>query len=172
MSRLQRGITSIPVPGGSPIIIRGCSITASSSTCRSKSSLRTMKTLMFTPAKLLVESLNGFVEIGSDFDGYIAELLAKANSQSKLDGTLTADEKDGLLQILRSWGALDKNYQYRKSNAASGRRGFEIYPGGGRLARVRLPPIPCRCRSCSSQGCGVRLGAGGHHFSSPSAVWE
>ena len=54
-------------------------------------------------------------EIEADFTGYTSELLAKASSQSKLDGALTKDEKDGLLQILRFWGALDKNYQYKKS---------------------------------------------------------
>ena len=84
-----------------------------------------------------------FREVAADVDGYIAELLAKATSQSTLDGAVTADEKDGLLQILRSWGALDKNYQYTKSNGASARRGFEVYPGGGLSPRaVASDPLP------------------------------
>jgi monoamine oxidase len=81
--------------------------------------------------------------VAADVDGYVAELLAKANSQSKLDGALTGDEKNALLQILRSWGALDKNYEYKKSDAGSARRGFDVYPGGGLSPRqVPSEPLP------------------------------
>jgi monoamine oxidase len=70
-------------------------------------------------------------EVVSDYDGYISELLAKATSQDKLDTALDKDEKDGLLQMLRRWGALDKNYEYRKSDDASNMRGYDRPPGGG-----------------------------------------
>ena len=108
-------------------------------------------------------------EIAADLDGYIAELLAKATSQSKLDGALTADEKDGLLQVLRSWGALDKNYQYKKSDDASARRGFEVYPGGGLSPRaVASDPLPMQellksglWRSASSRGAPLFQPIGG-----------
>ena len=76
-------------------------------------------------------------EIDMDFSGYVAELLAKAASQNRLDQPFTRDEKDGLLQILRSWGALDKNYEYRKSPAVSDLRGYAVDPGGG----LSPPPI-------------------------------
>jgi monoamine oxidase len=75
-------------------------------------------------------------QIAADFDGYIGELLAKATSQDKLDRAITKDEKDGLLQVLRFWGALDKNYEYKKSEAASAMRGYDVEPGGG------LSPLP------------------------------
>ena len=75
-------------------------------------------------------------QIAADFDGYIGELLAKATSQDKLDGAVTKDEKDGLLQVLRFWGALDKNYEYKKSEAVSNMRGYDVEPGGG------LSPLP------------------------------
>ncbi|MGH7981165.1 MAG: flavin monoamine oxidase family protein, partial [Limisphaerales bacterium] len=108
-------------------------------------------------------------EVASDVDGYIAELLAKANNQSKLDATLTADEKDGLLQVLRSWGALDKNYQYEKSDSVSARRGFDVYPGGGLSPRaVASDPLPMRelfksglWRSASSRGAPLFQPIGG-----------
>ena len=45
-----------------------------------------------------------FREVQADYDGYIAELLAKATSQEKLDGLLDKDEKDGLLQMLKDLG--------------------------------------------------------------------
>src|SRR5579863_3759014 len=65
-------------------------------------------------------------EIDMDFSGYVAELLAKATSQNKLDQAFTKDEKDGLLQTLRFWGALDKNYEYRKGPAVSDLRGYAV----------------------------------------------
>ena len=70
-------------------------------------------------------------EVDMDFSGYVAELLAKATSQNQLSGALSKDEKDGLLQILRSWGALDKNYEYRKGPFVSYQRGYAVEPGGG-----------------------------------------
>ena len=76
-------------------------------------------------------------EIAADFDGYVGELLAKATSQDKLNGAITKDEKDGLLQILQFWGALDKNYDYKKGEAASNMRGFAVEPGGG----LSPPPV-------------------------------
>jgi monoamine oxidase len=75
-------------------------------------------------------------EVAADFDGYVGELLAKATAADKLDGAITKDEKDGLLQVLRFWGALDKNYEYKKSEMASNMRGFATDPGGG------LAPLP------------------------------
>src|SRR5580692_11004665 len=65
-----------------------------------------------------------FREVQADYDGYIAELLAKATSQEKLDGLLDKDEKDGLLQMLKTWGGLDKDYEYKKGELASNFRGF------------------------------------------------
>ena len=82
-------------------------------------------------------------EVASDYDGYTAELLAKATSQDKLDGLIDKDEKDGLLQMLRRWGALDKNYEYRKSDAVSTFRGYDVPPGGGlNSISVDSEPLP------------------------------
>ncbi len=82
-------------------------------------------------------------EVASDYDGYTAELLAKATSQDKLDGLIDKDEKDGLLQMLRRWGALDKNYEYRKNDAVSTFRGYDVPPGGGlNSISVDSEPLP------------------------------
>lgn len=79
----------------------------------------------------------------SDYEGGVTELLAKATSQGKLDEVLTAGDKELLLQSLRTWGALDANYQYKKSPAASDRRGYEKDPGGGLNAvPVDSEPLP------------------------------
>src|SRR6202050_3343838 len=45
-------------------------------------------------------------EIKADFQGHIAELLAKATSQDKLEQAVTREDRELLLASLRSWGAL------------------------------------------------------------------
>ena len=70
-------------------------------------------------------------EVVADYDGYISELLAKATSQDKLDAPLDKDEKDGLIRMLRVWGALDKDFAYKKGDDASNLRGYDRPPGGG-----------------------------------------
>ena len=52
-------------------------------------------------------------EARTDFDGYVAELLSKALSQSQLDQPLTTEDRDKLLAYLRRLGALDQQRQYR-----------------------------------------------------------
>ena len=54
-------------------------------------------------------------EARADFDGYIAELLSKALSQTQLDQPLTAEDRDRVLAYLRRLGALDQQRQYRGS---------------------------------------------------------
>ena len=82
-------------------------------------------------------------EIDMDFTSYAAELLAKATNQNQLNATLTKDEKDGLLQILKGWGALDKNYEYKKGPFVSGIRGYAVEPGGGLSPQpVDSDPLP------------------------------
>jgi monoamine oxidase len=59
-------------------------------------------------------------EARADFDGYIAELLSKALSQTQLDQPLTNDDRDRLLAYLRQFGALDQQRRYRGSPRRSG----------------------------------------------------
>ncbi len=69
--------------------------------------------------------------IDADFRGGIAELLAKAVDQQKLDGEVGPDEKAMLLDALKSWGALEGDYTYRRGENSSARRGYAKEPGGG-----------------------------------------
>ena len=86
-----------------------------------------------------------FREVNSDFNGHVAELLAKATSQGKLSELVTRDEKDGLLQALKAWGILDDNYRYRKSDAVSYMRGYDEPPGGGiQSVPVNSDPLPLK----------------------------
>jgi monoamine oxidase len=79
-----------------------------------------------------------FREIKADYQGHVAELLAKATQQHGLDAAVSKEDQEKLLESLQEWGALDHSYRYRASLAASDRRGFQKNPGGGLSAR----PVP------------------------------
>jgi monoamine oxidase len=63
-------------------------------------------------------------EARTDLDGYVAELLAKAVAQDKLDEPLTADDRENLLAYLRQAGALAEQDRY----GGSPRRGLTGRP--------------------------------------------
>src|ERR1700742_4417766 len=79
--------------------------------------------------------------VKADFQGQGAELLAKATKQGKLDEAVTKEDQEILLQALRSWGALDRNYGYNASLFSSGYRGYASAPGGG-LSAAPVPSEP------------------------------
>jgi monoamine oxidase len=70
-------------------------------------------------------------EVHADFNGHVAELLSKAANQSQLDQAVSREDREILLEAMREWGALDKNYEYRKGWEVSERRGYLSDPGGG-----------------------------------------
>ena len=67
----------------------------------------------------------------ADLDGYIAELLSKAVSDRALDEAVTADDRERLLEYLRSAGALDESRRYRGSST----RGPDEQPSPDGTAR-------------------------------------
>jgi len=77
-------------------------------------------------------------EIKTDFQGSVSELLAKATQQGKLDETVSKEDKEILLQALKSWGALDNNYAYKANLISADFRGFAKDPGGG----LNAAPVP------------------------------
>src|SRR3984957_13401295 len=81
-------------------------------------------------------------EIKADYQGHVAELLLKATRQNALDGSVSKEDQEKLLESLRGWGALDKNNAYVSNNTSSERRGYHKDPGGGLTARpVASEPI-------------------------------
>jgi monoamine oxidase len=70
-------------------------------------------------------------DIKADFQGQVSELLAKATQQGKLDEAVTKEDREILMQALRSWGALDGNYAYKANLISADFRGYAKYPGGG-----------------------------------------
>ena len=72
-----------------------------------------------------------FRHVQSDFNGYVAELLAKATNANRLDQPVTTEDKQRLLEALQLWGGLDDNYRYVKGEFSSEQRGYDKDPGGG-----------------------------------------
>ena len=70
-------------------------------------------------------------DIKTDFQGQISELLAKVTQQGKLDEAVSKEDREILMQALRSWGALDSNYAYKANLVSAEFRGFSRDPGGG-----------------------------------------
>src|SRR5690606_40268729 len=60
-----------------------------------------------------------------------SELLAKAVNQGQLDQAVSADDRELLIESLRSFGVLNDQNEYAKSIGTSEYRGFEKQPGGG-----------------------------------------
>ncbi len=70
-------------------------------------------------------------DIKTDYRGHISELLAKAVNQGKLDELVTAEDREVLLESLRSFGVLNEQNEYAKSLETSHYRGYAKQPGGG-----------------------------------------
>ncbi len=79
-----------------------------------------------------------FRDIKFDYQGHVAELLAKATQTSALDTAVSHEDKEKLLESLREWGALDQDFRYVSGPIASAKRGWKKHPGGGLSAR----PVP------------------------------
>ena len=77
-------------------------------------------------------------EIKTDFQGHTSELLAKVAQKGQLDELVSQEDREVLLQALRSWGALDKDYAYKASDLTAEFRGYDKDPGGG----IGAEPVP------------------------------
>jgi len=80
-------------------------------------------------------------DIKTDFQGHVSELLAKVTQKGKLEGDVTKEDQEMLLEALQSWGALDKDYAYAKGAVSAEYRGYEKDPGGG-LGAEPVPGAP------------------------------
>jgi monoamine oxidase len=70
-------------------------------------------------------------DIKADYDGGVAELLAKATKKGALDDAVSKEDQEILLEALRSLGALDKDFRYRAGEDSAAHRGYAKHPGGG-----------------------------------------
>ena len=92
-----------------------------------------------------------FREVKADYQGYVAELLAKATRQQALDAAVSKQDQEMLLESLREWGALDRDLRYIAGEASSERRGYRKNPGGG-LDGVPIPSDPMSLKDVLSSG--------------------
>ncbi len=69
--------------------------------------------------------------IATDHRGHVAELLAKAANQGKLDDLVTEEDKAALIESLRTVGILDEDNAYTANLDVADYRGFDKDPGGG-----------------------------------------
>jgi monoamine oxidase len=76
--------------------------------------------------------------VTNDARGFIAELLAKAMNQNALDADISAEDRESLLQMVRSFGDLDPDLLVYQG---SGRAGYSIPPGAGTVSGTRNEPI-------------------------------
>ena len=74
----------------------------------------------------------------NDTRGHVSELLAKCVQQGALDQDFTPDDHAAVLNFLRAYGALRKDYQYQGSS----RSGDQQSPGAADQVEVPLPPLP------------------------------
>ncbi|MDQ4420953.1 flavin monoamine oxidase family protein [Sphingobium sp. DEHP117] len=86
-----------------------------------------------------------YKELAVDFKGHVSDLLGKALNAGALDARVGKEDKEKLLEALRSWGVLDKDMAYTSSLRVSGQRGYDKAPGGG----VDGAPTPSKINSLS-----------------------
>ena len=100
-----------------------------------------------------------FRHIQTDVYGHVAELLSKATNQGALDQAVSLEDRQKLLEGLKAWGVLDKDYRYRASNAMSDFRGYDIDPGGGLMALAK-PSTPMGLSELLQSELWRQMGAG------------
>jgi len=102
--------------------------------------------------------------VNADFNGYVAELLAKSTRQNALDQAVTKEDQEVLLAAMRDWGALDKDYKYVKGIDTSDRRGYDSDPGGGTTS-VPTPSEPIAMSELMQSRLWAAISAGmGYEF--------
>lgn len=86
-----------------------------------------------------------YAQVATDFKGHVGELLAKAVNRNALDDTVSAEDRQKLLEAMRGWGVLDRDMTYSTSLRTSAQRGFDRPPGGG----VNGAPTPSQVAGLS-----------------------
>ena len=74
----------------------------------------------------------------NDTRGYVAELLAKCVQQGRLDQAFTRDDHDVMMEFLRFYGALGKDFKYN----GSPRSGDQQLPGAADQIEIPRAPLP------------------------------
>jgi monoamine oxidase len=111
-----------------------------------------------------------FRHVQTDYQGHVAELLAKAVNQGGLDGPVSAEDKEKLLESLKDWGALNAEYRYVAGTESSLRRGYDVYPGGG-LMPAPVPSTPLNASALLQSELWRNITAG-NEYEHHSAIFQ
>jgi len=95
--------------------------------------------------------------IQADYYGHVGELLAKSVKKGALTDTVSAEDGEILLESLRNWSALDKNFRYVKGQESSNHRGWAKAPGGG-LTGEPVPSEPLTVEAVLRSGLWRSIG--------------
>ena len=79
-------------------------------------------------------------QVVNDTRGHVAELLAKAINRNSLDQELSPEDKERMLEFLRTYGDLSPDYFYKGSD----RSGYKVMPGAGEQAGQVRDPLDMR----------------------------
>jgi monoamine oxidase len=79
-------------------------------------------------------------QVVNDIRGYVAELAARALDRDALAQGVTAEDKERIRAMLRSFGALERDMAYRGSSRA----GYATPPGAGTQAGTLSQPLDLR----------------------------
>ncbi|MCK8787300.1 FAD-dependent oxidoreductase [Roseomonas sp. NAR14] len=75
--------------------------------------------------------------VRADLRGVVAELAAKALDRQALDAPVSPADLEALRDLLRTFGALDRDLRW----SGSARAGWAVPPGAGDAPGARLPPL-------------------------------
>jgi monoamine oxidase len=76
-------------------------------------------------------------QVVNDTRGHVSELLAKAIGRGSLDQEISPDDKERMLEFLRTYGDLSPDYFYKGSD----RSGYKVSPGAGEQAGIIRDPL-------------------------------
>lgn len=99
-------------------------------------------------------------EAVTDMRGYISELLAKAINQDAIDAPLTTEDKEKLIEFLRTYGDLNPDLFYKGSS----RRGYAVLPGAGLQPGEKSDPYDLNAL--------IQLGFADYTAASEDLEWE
>ncbi|GAA0768969.1 FAD-dependent oxidoreductase [Ideonella azotifigens] len=111
-----------------------------------------------------------FREVQADFNGQVAELLARLAPAAKLDAAVSKDDLDQLREALRGWGALDKDFRYTAGFHSADRRGWQVPPAGG-LMPAPVPSQPVALSDLLKSGLWRGL-ADGHGYEYQTTMFQ
>lgn len=74
----------------------------------------------------------------NDTRGHVSELLAKAINRGALDEEITPDDRERMIEFLRTYGDLQPDLLFKGTE----RSGYKVFPGAGKAMPEPIEPLP------------------------------